>query len=447
MYQVSAPILYEEPIVQNIGLFFLGVEQPITGRNEPDGQADIASQSKMREENETEIAQSIPYHKRQLLDIVKKINIIRASSSTPLDKCYLEHPYDAYLNRASQLHDAKCDRLARGEIEGWILAQSLVERLGEQSTIKYGWESAFPLISFRRLTTITLGLWDDGRWETYQDRAHTRLKRDFDREMEDEYRACRGLPSNLDDAGEEGDGTDEGDNAVKDVSASAYGCCEEILAAFFFRTLGHQAVDVCQNTNLGLRMFDKRFIHANIAYQYDDSHLRPVQGLRVLHGCPDPGYEDESYGDFVYAGPTRTFSEYSQAAYPHRFKAGQLHKLHIGRFDRSMSAYVKRHPDRLPDRCHTDMTFSLDLCLLPAVDGADVMPVEAQFRTQIEKTQTSMDYLIQKEKEESDAFGGSAAADPWRSRDCREALLSRMIPLNIYIGDDIPPCPGCGLKE
>jgi len=112
------------------------------------------------------------------LDLVNKINIIRASSSTPLGKCYLEHPYDAYLNRAPQLHGANGDRLARGEIEGWTLAESLLKRLAEQSNSRNGWEFAFPLISFRRLTTLTLGLWDDGRWAIYASRADTRYEDD-----------------------------------------------------------------------------------------------------------------------------------------------------------------------------------------------------------------------------------------------------------------------------
>ena len=103
MYQIVAPILYDEPIVQNIGLLFLGVEQPIAGRNEPDDQADVVNPSEFLNENETETetetAQSIPYHKCQLLDLIKKINIIRASSSTPLDKCYMEN--DNYQYRGT----------------------------------------------------------------------------------------------------------------------------------------------------------------------------------------------------------------------------------------------------------------------------------------------------------------------------------------------------------
>jgi hypothetical protein len=173
MYHIVAPILYDEPIVQNVGLFFLGVEQLITGRNEPDNQADVVSQSEIEHENEieieteteTETAQSIPYHKRQLLDLVKKINIIRASSSTPLDKCYVENTNHEYEENDSYLNEMNCDRLGREDIEGLILAKSLLERLVEQSDSKLPWQSAFPLISFRHLTTLTsdFGMMDAGR--------------------------------------------------------------------------------------------------------------------------------------------------------------------------------------------------------------------------------------------------------------------------------------------
>lgn len=241
--------------------------------------------------------------------------------------------------------------------------------------------------------------------------------------------------------------TDEDEHAARDKSASAYVCCEEILAGFFFRTLGHQAVDVCQHSNLGLRIFDKLYIDAKYANKYDESRLRPVQGLRVLHGSLDPGYADESFREFVYAGPTRVFSKYSQGAYDGRvrFTADLVHQMHMRRFDRSISAYVESHPDRRPDKCHIDMTLRLDFRVLPAAEAADVIPEEAQIRMQIDKAQNPMEQVIKDEKEESEAQAGSM--DRWRPRYRREALFLRRIPLDIYVGGGVPPCPACGLKE
>ena len=79
MYRIVAPVLYEEPIVQNIGLFFLGIEQPGQGRNDSDDQANIISHPEIENVSETVTEGSIPYHKRHLLDLVKKLHIIRAS--------------------------------------------------------------------------------------------------------------------------------------------------------------------------------------------------------------------------------------------------------------------------------------------------------------------------------------------------------------------------------
>jgi hypothetical protein len=450
MYQIVAPILYDEPVVQNIGLFFLGVEQPLTGRNELDDQNNIVSQSEIGNENETETetAQSIPYHKRQLLDLVKKINIVRASSSSAINACYMEHPSKAYLDEASQLDRMDCDGLARGEIEGWVLAETLLKRLAKQSGSKLSWQCAFPLISFRSLAALTFGLWDDGRWTIYEDNAFNRNEHDEDWIGEE---SSEHFSEHFSDATDSTDSSDTSSSEAEmhcDRSASAYACCEEILAAFFFRPLGHQAVSLCQHTNLGLGIFDSQSVKALNQNRSNESQLCPVKGIRVIHGSPDPGYGQECCRDFVYAGPTRIFSKYSRGKYgiPMGLTANEMHEEHIRRFDRSITAYVERHPDRLPDECHRDMTFRLDFCVLPAAEGANDTPEETRIRTQIEAGQIPMDQLIKNEKEESDALEGESMELGSR-RYNREALLLRTIPLSIYIGDDVPPCPGCGLKE
>ena len=429
MYQIVAPILYDEPIVQNIGLFFLGVEQPTPSRNDLDDQNDIVSQSEIENDNETETdtAQSIPYHKRRLLDLAKRVNIIRASSSKPLDKCYMECSGSAYMSHTIQLKATNCDRLAREEIEGWVLAGSLLERLAEQSASKNGWQCAFPFISFRQLTALTFGLWDDGRWAIYQERADTRYKDDDDRTTRERRRER--FSDCSDDSEEE---TDE------DANACPYAYCEEMLAAFFFRTLSRQAVSLCHHTTLGFEMFDCV------------SRLCPVEGLRVLHGYTTYAHEkSDGWNGVAYAGPTRIFAKYSQNSGHGRITIDQMHPFNLFNshsFLRSTYAYVKRYPDRLPDGCHSDMTLRLDLCLLPETESADDMPDEARIRRQIEAGRTPMDQVIREAKEESDALE-EGLMTLGSTRVCREELFWRSIPLNIYVGDDVPPCPACGLKE
>ena len=440
MYQIVAPILYDEPIVQNIGLFFLGVEQPITGRNEPNDQADIVSQSKIDNQTETETGtesdQSPPYHKRQLLDLVKKINIIRASSSEPLDECYMENDNDEYEENDSYLDEMNCDRLGREDTGGLILAKSLLERLAEHSDSKLPWQRAFPLILFRHLKTLTFGLWDDGRWAIYEDNANERIDHDNEAEGIDD-----------DDELEELDRIEE-----NDTSASAYMVCEEILSAFFLRTIVQQDVTLCQHAELGLRIFNPQSFTTS-AIRSNESDLYPVHGLRIIHGDRNLAYGGDCNPDHYYknAGPTRVFTKYSQGTYRsddyHTSTAAHMYEVYTHKFDHSIAAHMKRHPDRVPDEFHNDKKFRLEICVLPKIEGADVVPDEPQIRTQIGKAPISIDYMRQQDdKEASDAIARGSKkeglAGLWR-----RYLLQAMIPYNIHIGDDVPPCPGCGLRE
>jgi len=411
----------------------LGVEQPIRSQNEPNDQVDSVNQ--LANETETETARSIPYHKRQLLDLVKKINIIRASSSTPLDKCYMENTYHEYEGNDSYLNEMSCDRLGREDVEGCILAKSILKRLVEQTDSKLPWQSAFPLISFRHLTILTCGLWDDGRWAIYEDNANERIYK---------YNADEPIYSD-DDLGE------LDTIAENDTSASAYMVCEEIISAFFFRTIVKQAVTLCHHAELGLNIFNPQSFTTS-AIRTNESGLSPVDGLRVIHGRRNPAYDEscsfEHYN--INAGPTRVFTKYSQGIYGyddrHTSAADRMHQQHIDTFDHSIAAHMKRYPDRIPDESNNDTRFRLEICVQPKTEGTDVVPEEAQIRTQIEQAHVLIDRWIQKDKEASDAMA-RGSTELWQGGYWRRGLLKRMIPYNIYIGDDAPPCPGCGLKE
>ena len=421
MYKVVAPILYEEPIVQNIGLFFLGIEQPSQDQNESDDQANTISHSEIENRSETGTEGSIPYHKRHLLDLVKKLNIIRASSSTPLYRCYIEHPTTSFLLLAADKHLIKCDPLATAEIEGWTLAKSLLNRLAEQSDTKLSWKSASPLILMQRLTALTFGLWDDGRWAFYQNKAKTREEHDAELRL---WRRGKQIRGSFDSERE------DYYTYENDISASAYLACEDILSPFFLPTVAHQALSLCHHTNFGHRIFER---------QYLDSRPSRVEGLRVIHE-----YQETDYNIITNAGPSRMFTRYSQDGMYDRFPAERMHRIHMATFHGAISVYSRCLPDRLPDHFHADTNLRLDFCVL--LDNPDTRPQKAQIRTDIEAQQCSMDQLIKKDQEESDALeGGSTVKGGWREQ--REALLLRMVPYDIYIGDDVPPCPGCGLKE
>jgi len=431
MYKIVAPVLYEEPIVQNIGLFFLGVEQPSHGRNKSDDQANNISQSEFENGSETGTEGSIPYHKRHLLDLVKKLHIIRASSRTRLDKYYIEHSSKAHFDSASDLKYADCGRLARAELEGWFLAESLLKRLAEQSDSKFSCERALPLISFRRLTALTFAMWDDGRWALYEKEAGSlgSLVRRRDRERDKQTRGAHN--------------SDEEEGCPHEVNepASAYLRCESILSTFFAHTLGHQAVSLCHHTDFGLKIFKRLCITWGDVDEFNDLYPYHIEGLRVIHGTPQV--------DFMTirnAGPSRMFVRYGQDFRYGRSPINWSHLCLMDSFDDSISSYIECHPDRLPDQFHADTTLRLDFCVLPNAEDPDITPDKAQIRAGIEAQQCAMDQLIKDDKEESDALEGGSTVIGCR-RKHREALLLRMIPYDVYVGGDVPPCPGCGLKE
>ena len=436
MYKIVATVLYEEPIVQNIGLFFLGIEQPSQDRNESDDQANIISHSETENGSETGTEGSIPYHKRHLLDLVKKLHIIRASSNTPLDKYYIEHPTTPYLFYGSDLQSVKCDRLARAEIEGWLLAESLLKRLAAQPDSKVSWESASPLISFRRLTALTFGLWDDGRWEVYEDKSQTR--EDLDNRG---HRGHREQSPRSDGSDEEGYCTDKHDKLT-----SAYLACEQILSPFFVHTLAHQPVSLCHHTDFGHSIFERRMIAPGDIYRSLDSRLCHVEGLRVIHGYQEtecaPGLDD----GITNAGPTRIFVRYSQDEGYDGWSADRIHEHHIASFRKSIDAYMKCLPDRLPDQFHADTTFRLDFCVLLDTEDPNTRPDKAQIRKDIEAQQIPIAEQIKAEQRESDSLKVRGIS-LWSWRAYRKALLLRMIPYDIHVGDDVPSCPACGLKE
>lgn len=141
MYGLVAPILYAEPIVQDLGLFLRGIEGP-----PPDSPAS-------RDES---IEPRPPFHKRQLLKRVSKLHIVTASRRDYV-RPYLRLPNNPHEPSHSTSLDI--DVLGRADLDGMQEANRM---LGLSETGHGKSHRIFP-----NLHTVSLGSWDDGRWAAY----------------------------------------------------------------------------------------------------------------------------------------------------------------------------------------------------------------------------------------------------------------------------------------
>ena len=138
MYRTVSPILYHTPIVQNLGLFLLGIEQPPRAA---DGDNDI------------------PYHKSKLLDKVTKLHLIHSSSRKGVGTRYMttpsSHEATPRVFDENQLRTCNADRLGLADLEGWLLATRILRATPSARTM------------FNRLEGLSFGIYDDGRWQYY----------------------------------------------------------------------------------------------------------------------------------------------------------------------------------------------------------------------------------------------------------------------------------------
>lgn len=154
MYRLATSVLYKELVVQNVGLLLMGIQEPrptvaenvSTGHNAGNDSSDAD--------------QSVPYHKSVLLDKIEKVHIVLASSRVPVEEPYMV-VVGASPRRLDRLESHKADRLGTLDLDGWILAGSLVDIVASRSM------GHTDNISFARLQILTSGMWDDGRWTVY----------------------------------------------------------------------------------------------------------------------------------------------------------------------------------------------------------------------------------------------------------------------------------------
>ena len=157
------PILYAEPIVQNLGYLLRGVQKPLplNDKNVDDDAKGTLSDH------------PVPYHKTVLLDQVTKLYIIHASSRTPLKNPYIQagRPEIHWDGELTALCDVDC--LAAADLRGWRRAERILSRLPTDSKGELS-------ISFAKLQSLSYNTWDDGRWGIYDDKARSVRMARFD---------------------------------------------------------------------------------------------------------------------------------------------------------------------------------------------------------------------------------------------------------------------------
>jgi hypothetical protein len=151
IYRVTSPILYESPIVQNVGLFLRGIERPYPRISRYD--------NKRRAGYE---------HKRDLLGKVKKLHIVHASSNRPLGEVFMtvdgdEHKHKHKIDTLLTAYDA--DILGLMDLSGWQLARDFIAG-GNTLTKKFDPDYQYQNY-FTQLETVSFGAFDDGRWARY----------------------------------------------------------------------------------------------------------------------------------------------------------------------------------------------------------------------------------------------------------------------------------------
>jgi hypothetical protein len=147
IYRVTSPILYESPIVQNMGLFLRGIERPYPRISRYD--------NKRRAGYE---------HKRDLLGKVKKLHIVHSSSNRSRGEVFMT--VDGGARKIDTLLTAyDADILGLMDLSGWQLARDFLAG-GNTLTKKFDPDYQYKNYLIH-LETVSFGAFDDGRWARY----------------------------------------------------------------------------------------------------------------------------------------------------------------------------------------------------------------------------------------------------------------------------------------
>ena len=152
MYGIVTPVLYREPVVQDLGLFLKGIQRP------------MATGTTIDHAKTLHPAESVPLHKIHALALVKSLHLVHASSRhaiTPnVTTEELEDPdSDTNDDYGRYVRDCHTKSLADSDINGWNKANNLIY----QARKVHG----RPFSILQGIVILTLGQWDDGRWDSY----------------------------------------------------------------------------------------------------------------------------------------------------------------------------------------------------------------------------------------------------------------------------------------
>jgi hypothetical protein len=147
LYAIVTPVLYREPVVQDLGLLIRGIERPL-----PDG-VDIDHAASISSDEE------VPLHKLHALALIKRLYLVHASSRKTIT------PELWTQNKAYEFPSSdtcRADALAHRDMVGWENVKAITKRARRV----HG--ESFPI--FQHVGGLALGSWDDGRWTIYINR-------------------------------------------------------------------------------------------------------------------------------------------------------------------------------------------------------------------------------------------------------------------------------------
>jgi hypothetical protein len=312
MYQIVSPILYQAPVVQDMGLFLQGIEKPLPNHGG-------LSRQNGAQINDDDNDHAVPYHKKKLLGQIKRLYMVHASSSKSTGPAYM-------LSRDTSrwempLEACNADDLGTRDLKSWIMAKDLIRQLKDMKSRHRGYYKLCE--AFSQLKSVSFGTWDTGRWNYYQQEAFVRSRDNV---------------------------TDDSDSVARgkiDIKRERKACPQ--IAVF----------GVLHNLFYGARFFVT--CHNALALIEPGSHQGRDEDLKVIH---------HAQIDYTHHRKTRIYTTTSALQKSLRdAKRGFGRDLLIGFLYFSYNSQLK--PEfRLPTLPLGDLTrLELEICLMPENEG------------------------------------------------------------------------------
>jgi hypothetical protein len=377
MYQIVSPILYEAPVVQNMGLFLQGIEVPRPTRR--------------GKKTDDAVNHGAPYHKMELLGHVKQLHIVHASSSKSAGPVYMTSQEashrDPFFRRQSALEACTADALGTADLHSWIMVKDLI---GQLEGIEPQRRHFFMLgEAFSQLKFVSFGMWDTGRWNTYEEDASRRdwsfTHTTWGRRSHDAV--VKGMPNR------DWKACPRYTIPNRDWKACPQYTIRDILESVFS---GLRSVATCHDHLATIQL----------------SYLSKAEDLMVIHNARL---------SHVHTGRrTRLYSTTSALQANFLRDTIAVGALVLGYDSRRKPVFSQS--TRNLRRCPTRMRMELEICLVPEEEGN-----EGQLQ------------LARDVRDALDAFERAS-----KELDGSEEYIGR---LKILVGDDIPACPCCGRKR